>query len=324
VEHLRSVLVATAVLPARDEQLARIERWVTQTVNEHPDPQDKEVLHRYAVWHELRRIRQRNRGAEATYGQLDMVRQRVRGAIGLLDWLHTHGLTLATCRQPDLDTWLTSNDVSHRAETGHFVRWAISQRINPNLQFAATRWTGPARPLDQEQRWHQAKRLLHDNALDTDDRVAGLLVLLYAQRLAAISRLTIDDIDIDDATVKLRLGTVPVVLPEPLATLTRDLAGTRRGHAATGAHGTSRWLFPGGQPGRPVSADRLGERLRLLGIRPGQARSTALFQLATELPAAVLARMLGIHIKVAVQWQHVSAGDWTSYAADVSRRRTGP
>jgi hypothetical protein len=30
--------------------------------------------------------------------------------------------------------------------------------------------------------------------------------------------------------------------------------------------------------------------------------------------------MLGIHIKVAVQWQHVSAGDWTNYAADVSRR----
>ncbi len=69
-----------------------------------------------------------------------------------------------------------------------------------------------------------------------------------------------------------------------------------------------------------VSADRLGERLRLLEIRPGQARSTALFQLAAEIPAAVLARMLGIHIKVAVQWQHVSAGDWTSYAADVSRR----
>ncbi|MGH3613646.1 MAG: hypothetical protein ACRDRK_13855 [Pseudonocardia sp.] len=111
------------------------------------------------------------------------------------------------------------------------------------------------------------------------------------------------------------------MLPEPLATLTRDLAGTRRGH---GAHDTSRWLFPGGQPGRPVSADRLGERLRLLGIRPGQARSTALFQLATKLPAAVLARMLGIHIKVAVQCQHVSPGDWTSYAADVSRRRTGP
>ena len=320
VEHLRSVLVATAVLPARDEQLARIERWVTQTVNQRGDKQDRESLHRYAVWHELRRIRQRNRGADTSYGQLDMVRQRVRAAVGLLDWLHTHKLTLATCGQPDLDAWLTSAEVSHRAEAGHFLRWVISQRINTNLQFAATRWTGPARPLDQEQRWQQTRRLLHDDTLDTDDRVAGLLVLLYAQRPAAISRLTIDDIAAGEGTVELRLGSVPVVLPEPLAILTRDLVATRRGHATTGDHGTSRWLFPGGQPGRPVSADRLAERLRLIEIRPGQARSTALFQLATELPAAVLARMLGIHLKVAVQWQHVSAGDWTSYAADVSRR----
>jgi hypothetical protein len=49
-------------------------------------------------------------------------------------------------------------------------------------------------------------------------------------------------------------------------------------------------------------------------------RSTALFHLATELPAALLARMLGIHIAVAVSWQRASAGDWTSYAAEVSRR----
>ncbi|WP_179201773.1 hypothetical protein [Streptomyces caniscabiei] len=34
----------------------------------------------------------------------------------------------------------------------------------------------------------------------------------------------------------------------------------------------------------------------------------------------ILARMLGIHIKVAVQWRKASAGDWTAYAADVSRR----
>jgi hypothetical protein len=30
--------------------------------------------------------------------------------------------------------------------------------------------------------------------------------------------------------------------------------------------------------------------------------------------------MLGIHIKVAVAWQRASAGDWMTYAADVSRR----
>jgi hypothetical protein len=57
-----------------------------------------------------------------------------------------------------------------------------------------------------------------------------------------------------------------------------------------------------------------------IGIRAGQSRSAALFQLATDLPAAVLANMLGIHISVAVQWQRASAGDWTAYAANVSRR----
>lgn len=320
IEHLRSVLVATGALLARDEHLARLERWVTHTLTERNRVDEKELLHRYAVWHVLRRLRQRNRGAETTYGQLDTVRQRVRAAIGLLDWLSSRGLTLATCRQGDLDVWLTSGDVSRRAEAGHFVRWAISQRLSPTLRFAATRWTGPSGPLDHQQRWHQAKKLLHEDTLDTDDRVAGLLLLLYAQRPATISRLTIDDIDITDSTVELRLGREPIALPEPLSTLVRDLVTVRRGHAVLGEQGTSPWLFPGGQPGRPVSADRLGARLRLIGLRPAEARSTALFQLATELPAAVLARMLGIHIAVAVQWQQVSAGDWINYAADVSRR----
>jgi SAM-dependent methyltransferase len=72
--------------------------------------------------------------------------------------------------------------------------------------------------------------------------------------------------------------------------------------------------------GRPISATHLGQRLKYLRIQPGQARSTALFQLATELPASLLARMLGIHIDVAVAWQRASAGDWMTYAADVSRR----
>ena len=68
----------------------------------------------------------------------------------------------------------------------------------------------------------------------------------------------------------------------------------------------------------------MAERLRQLGILSGQARSAALFQLATGVPAAALARLLGIHIAVAVAWQRASAGDWTSYAAEISRRRNEP
>ena len=124
----------------------------------------------------------------------------------------------------------------------------------------------------------------------------------------------------DEHHVRLQLGREPIVLPEPLDTLVRGLVASRHGHATLGDQGTSRWLFPGGQPGQPISADRLGERLHQLGLRPGQARSTALFGLASELPAALLSRLLGININVAVTWQRAAAGDWTNYAADYSRR----
>jgi len=66
--------------------------------------------------------------------------------------------------------------------------------------------------------------------------------------------------------------------------------------------------------------DRAAGLILLLYAQPGQARSTALFKLTTDLPAALLARMLGIHISVAVAWQRASSGDWTGYAADIGRR----
>ena len=176
-----------------------------------------------------------------------------------------------------------------------------------------------SRVIDAEARWEQARRLLHDDSLDPEDRVAGLLVLLYAQWPSIISCLTLGHVHADDQQVQLSLGREPVTLPDPLASLVRQLLAARRSHAAIGDDGTSAWLFPGGQPGRPISSYRLAERLREHGIYSGQARSTALFQLATDLPA-VLARLLGIHITVAVAWQRASTGDWTAYAADVARR----
>ena len=119
------------------------------------------------------------------------------------------------------------------------------------------------------------------------------------------------------------LGTTPITLPVPLAGLVRELAATRHGHAAIGRPGTVPWLFPGGCPGHPLDGRRLGDRLKNIGLHPRQARATALFTLASQLPAAILARMLGIHIRAAAQWQKAASGDWMTYAADLSRRRSG-
>ncbi|MGH7630430.1 MAG: hypothetical protein ACREOF_13820 [Gemmatimonadales bacterium] len=321
LRHLRSMLVATGALPPRDEHLARLEHWITTTLAARDDPEQRALLHRYAVWHLLHRLRCRNNARHATHGQTASIQQHIRAAIAVLDWLTRRHLELATAGQGDLEAWLASGHASHRREAGHFVRWANRQKLT-SLEFAAARWDGPTGVLDSEQRWAQARQLLDDDTLNADDRLAGLLVLLYAQRAAAISRLTLEHIQDTGQEVRLRLGHEPVLLPEPLAPLVRQLAATRHGHASLGDQGRSRWLFPGGRPDQPISAEQLTERLRQLGLRSGQARSTALFGLAAELPAAMLARLLGIHISVAVAWQRVSSGDWTSYAADYSRRRT--
>jgi hypothetical protein len=178
---------------------------------------------------------------------------------------------------------------------------------------AAARWTGPAAVLDGEDRWDIARRLLHDDALKPEDRLAGLLVLLYARGITAISRMTAGQAQAaGDGTVRLQLGRVTVQLPEPVASTALAVAAKRKGHATIGATRPSPWLFPGGQPGRA----RLTQRLSGLGISPRQARSTALFQLAAEVPA----RTLGVTTSVAFTWQRLSSGDWGAYAADVSCR----
>jgi hypothetical protein len=204
------------------------------------------------------------------------------------------------------------------------VRWAVSHRHAKGLTYGAVRWDGPRGPHDGEQRWADARRLLHDDTLATGDRVAGLLLLLYAQRIASLARLTADAVLDDGEQVRLLLGTVPVLLPAPLASLVRDLVATRHSHAALGRPASTPWLFPGGRPGQPISNDGLTTRLSKIGLSPGRARSTALFTLAAEIPPKVLARMLGIHIQVAVQWQKAAAGDWMTYAADVSQRTNAP
>ena len=319
LRHLRTILVATGTLPPRDEQIARLETWIAGAVAGRPGPDERRMLHQYATWHVVRRLRGRLAGQHATYGQFIGAQRNIRAAIALLDWLAARGLALETARQGDLDTWTGEAQAAHRTAAGNFVRWARRNK-HTSLDFAAVKWGGPSGVIDTEARWEQARRLLHDSGLRPEDRLAGLLVLLYAQRTTVISRLTLSHVLAAGGQVLIRLGREPVVLPEPVDALALQVAATRRGHAALGDDGTSAWLFPGGRPGQPVSASRIGERLSEIGIRAGQSRSAALFQLATDLPAAVLASMLGIHISVAVAWQRASAGDWTAYAADVSRR----
>jgi hypothetical protein len=122
---------------------------------------------------------------------------------------------------------------TYREEAGRLIRWARTNKLT-TTQVASTKWNGPAQLLDHQHRWDTARRLLHDDNLKPEDRLAGLLILLYAQTATAISRMAIEQIHVDDNDVRLRLGRVPIQLPEPVATLARTVVSNRKGHATIG------------------------------------------------------------------------------------------
>ncbi|MEU9014745.1 hypothetical protein AB0D12_34385 [Streptomyces sp. NPDC048479] len=319
VSHLRGILVATQALTARDEYLTRLEHWTAQALKDRTDPAEHRILHGYAVWHHLRRLRNRLNKAPATRLQAANVRTHITAAANFLDWLREQGLALATCTQPDLERWITSPNSTYPRETSHFIRWSVSHAHATGLTYPAVRWMGPAHSIDSERRWTDVRRLLHDTTLTTPDRVAGLLLLLYAQRPRTISRLTIDHVVLEGGYTRILFGSTPVTVPEPLAGLVRELADTRKKRSSPHTPDASPWLFPGRRPGEHIDFAALDERLKRMGLRPRPDRSTALFTLAAGLPAGFLARMLGIQVDVVVIWQQIAAGDWAAYAADVAR-----
>lgn len=148
VEHLRSVLVAIGTLPARDEQLTRLQRWITDTIAQRRNADEQQLLRRYAIWHVLRRLRGRLNGADTTHHQFTAAKRSVQAAVTLLDWLTSRGRTLSTARQGDLDAWLAGDKATGR-DAGNFIRWANRNKLT-NLELPATRWGGPTGVIDTE------------------------------------------------------------------------------------------------------------------------------------------------------------------------------
>jgi hypothetical protein len=107
-----------------------------------------------------------------------------------------------------------------------------------------------------------------------------------------------------------------MMLPPRLGSILRELAAQPPPRLMI-SHGpdASRWLFPGRVPGQPLDLHSLINQLNRHGISARPARNGALAALASDLPAAVLADFLGIHVNTAVRWVTCARKDWTAYLA---------
>jgi len=225
-------------------------------------------------------------------------RNQIKAAAGFLAWLASRRQSLASCRHADLDDWLVTGPGAWQVRG--FLTWAARRGHCPPFAIP-----GPGRAhgaaTSPDQRWALAARLLHDGSLDPTDRVAGCLLLLYGQQLSRIAALTTGQVTRRDDAVFVRLGQHDVPVPGPLGAALNELIRDGRAYTGVGSPARTRWLFPGGMPGKPITASQLGERLRALGIYAMPGRRAALTDLAAKMPAAVLADLLHLSPGTAVR-----------------------
>jgi hypothetical protein len=315
LHYLRQVLVQTGILPERDEDLERVPAWLEHHLDSHP-PEHALLVRPFLHWSLLRRARSRaaRRPFPASIGR--QLRLRVMIALELLAWTGQQGTTLAGLRQDDIDRWLAEEQTQRRYRVRYFLNWAAARGLSRSLDVPVLPRQGPADFLDEEQRWQLLQRCLTDSAIPVGIRAAGALVLLYGLQLQRIRHLTAGQITEKDGNAYLTAGRRPVLLPPRLAAILGELAAQPPPRLMIpNGPDAPRWLFPGRIPGQPLDLHSLNNQLNRHGISARPARNGALAALASDLPAAVLADFLGVHVNTAVRWVTYARQDWTAYLA---------
>jgi len=323
IEYFRKALVAGQILPQRDERLAMFERWLDRAIGAVSDPQERRIIRRFAIWNQLRPLREKAAKRRLSDGQVQRARCGVKAAIALTSWLRANSATLATCTQRHIDRWLAEGtSTSYNARP--FVLWCCrnGHLRDTDIPYRQSRELLPR--IEDDQRWALASRLLHDSTIHPEDRVAGLLLLLYGQPVSKVAQLKREQVIGQPGATQILLGEHPLEIPPPLDELLLAVAVGHQGRAVLASTDDNPWLFPGGAPGLPLGATQLRKRLLKLGIPARPARNSALFDLAGQLPAVVLSKLLDIGVTTATRWTRRANASGAAYAAAAAQEATTP
>lgn len=310
-EHLRALLQHHGLLPQRDPYLPRFEQWIDAKLDGLPDEVRQPVQH-FATWHHLRRIRAKASAGASTRGPVHSAKQEITETVRFLLWLHeTYQRTAATCTQQDVDEWLATGPTTRSAIRTFFVV-AKKARLNTTvtIQHRSAK-TSPS--LSQDQRLAWIHELLTGTSESLPYRVAGMLLLLYAQPLVKVVTFPTSIVDDGDTGMSITLGAHPTDVPEPFASRIREHLASRP-NLRTGAGPDSPWLFPSTLAGRHLHPNTVMDRLRDLGVNLLGARNRAIGELVLECPPSLVAEALGYSTQVAFLHANKAAEPWARYA----------
>jgi hypothetical protein len=297
---------AGGVVDEIDHDLVRFDTWTEQFLDNIDDDLDRQVIASFASWHHRRRlVRMIELGTLRPFSTRN-ARQQIRVAAQFLVWLGERDVALTDCRQADLDAWFSSGTTT-RAHAVGFLVWARdSRRCHRSLRVPNLK---PAMPtvMARHERVALVNQLLHDDSLALADRVAGLLVALYAQPVSRLCDIAISDIDLNSQPAAVVVRVARIELDDDTARLVRQVVQNQSGR-------NSSWLFPGRDPGRHAAAKTLIERLQRIGVTCS-ARVAAFHDLASQIPSPVLAELIGYNPNFLADRATALGVPWQRYAA---------
>ena len=313
VPYLRELLVDCGVLPPADRQLRDFQAWLDRRLDNLDGHPHLRLLRQFGQWHQLPAMRARAAAGPLRATASQYARSRFTQAETFLSWAAGLGVRPSALTQAHIDAYYVSHLAHQRLGVRAFLIWAASHGHIPARLDIPRQPPSAGQAITQKRRLDLLRRFAAGTAIPVRPRAAACLMLLYAQPLSRILRLTADNLTRDgDGQTWLNLGDPPSPVPAPFDALLHQLAATRHDHVP--ANHASTWLFPGRHAGQPADYRSMAGQLRDLGLPLRTARISALRQLVLQVPAPVIADALGFHYTTTTR-QHVNAGGpWSHYA----------
>ena len=309
-DYMRNLLVEHDVLPSRDERLARFQSWAVTAQQRITTEDHRKLVARFIRWSLEKRLRSMSPVTDSAFLR---AKQTVTVTIEFCNWLAAeHNTTVEQVTQGHIDLWQSTGPTT-REHILRFVRWAIKAKlIASDLEVTPhRRGTAPRMPIEQQNA--VIEQVAHQQTLHPRDRLAAILVIVFAQRAEDVAALTWDQIAITADTVTIDLAGLPIDLPPPLDEPVRALAASRY-NSQTAAHRNSPWVFRGYTAGRHITPTHLRSYLRPV-LAALEARLGTLNELTQTTPIAILAETLGYSPQTLEAHARASAATYSRYIA---------
>jgi integrase len=281
-DYVRSLLVEHGALMSRDERLARFQSWTVTAQQRITTDEHRKIIARFVRWSLEKRLRSMNPVTDSAFLR---AKQTLTVTIEFCNWLAAeYKVTVQQLTQAHIDLWQSTGPTT-REHISRFIRWAIKARlISSELQVTPhRRGTAPRMPITQQNA--VIEKVAHQQTLHSRDRLAAILVIVFAQRAEDIAALTWNQVTITADTVSIDLAGMPIDLPPPLDEPVRTLAASNHNNQ-TAAHPNSQWVFRGYRPGMHLTPAHLRAHLRPV-LAALEARLGTLNQLTQTTPIAV-------------------------------------